>query len=417
MASATNTLGELLTTLLDRRPFSRRPDDGRTIVELSHALLSEPTEVSGHQLAVATLGRYQELAPEEKSEFFTFLNDDLDINADAIAACARTYSMDRSSENYQALSAAAEPKRQELFRKLNQAPGATAELVAMRGELLPLLKDKPELARTDFDITHLLKSWFNRGFLVLRQITWDSPASVLEKIIAYEAVHEIRTWDDLRRRLHPADRRCFAFFHPAMPDDPLIFVEVALTKGVPDSIQNVLVDNRQPLLETEANTAVFYSISNCQAGLGGISFGNSLIKQVVQNLTAELPNLKTFVTLSPIPRLRRWLEKNVRVSAEEFEDAAHKFGAYYLLEAKKPDGLPFDPVARFHLGNGAMVHLVHPQADVSPNGISQSGGAMVNYLYDPAKIPQNIERYRLQNEVIATSQVKSLAKQVAKDLG
>lgn len=416
MAQATNTLGELLTTLLDRRPFSRNTDDDRTIIELSQALLTEPTEVSGHQLAVATLGRYQELSPEQKAEFFSFLNDDLDISAQTIAECAKAYGEDRSPKNYRTLAASAEPKRQELFRRLNQAPGATADLVALRSDLLPLLKGKPELARTDFDITHLLKSWFNRGFLVLRQITWDSPASILEKIIAYEAVHEIRTWDDLRRRLHPTDRRCFAFFHPAMPDDPLIFVEVALTKGVPNSIQNVLSDNRQPLLESDANTAVFYSISNCQDGLAGISFGNSLIKQVVRNLSAELPNLKTYVTLSPIPRLRRWLDNNGFGEADDLLEMAHKYAAYYLLEAKKPDGLPFDPVARFHLGNGAMVHLIHPQADVSQNGIAQSGGAMVNYIYDLSKIPQNIERYRVGKEVAASSSVKSLAKQVARDL-
>ena len=205
---------------------------------------------------------------------------------------------DATTDNFKALSDASEPARQKLFRKLNEAPGATAEIVNMRKDLLILLRSTPNLAKTDYDLVHLLRSWFNRGFLVMSQITWDSPASVLEKIIEYEAVHQIRTWDDLRRRLHPPDRRCFAFFHPSMPDEPLIFVEVALTKGVPNSIQKVLSDSREAIDETDTDTAVFYSISNCQDGLAGISFGNSLIKQVARDLSHELPNIKTFVTLS-----------------------------------------------------------------------------------------------------------------------
>jgi len=310
---AANTLGELLTTLLDRRPFSRKLNDSRPITELCQALLSERIETSGLQLATAALEQFKQMAPDEKAAFFTYLNDDLDIDAEQVAEMAKAYGLERSAANFEALAAASEPKRQDLFRKLNQAPGATADLVAMRCDLLVQLKTMPDLSRTNFDLSHLLKSWFNRGFLVLRQITWDSPAAILEKIIAYEAVHEIHTWDDLRRRLQPADRRCFAFFHPAMPDDPLIFVEVALTKGVPGSIQKVLSDNRQPLSESEADTAVFYSISNCQAGLAGISFGDLLIKQVVRDISRDLQNIKTFVTLSPIPGFGRWLEEQSQI--------------------------------------------------------------------------------------------------------
>lgn len=410
----TNTLGEILTTLFDRRPFSRRVSDARPIEELCKVLLTEKTEASGVQLATAALNRYRHLGPDEKVAFFNFLNTEMDVDAVLIGNAATAYQLDKSAENFVALSRACEPARHEIFRRLNQAPGATAELVNMRVDLLSCLKDSPELARTDHDLVHLLRSWFNRGFLVLRQITWDTPASILEKIIAYEAVHEIHTWDDLRRRLHPQDRRCFAFFHPAMPDEPLIFVEVALTKGVPGSIQKVLADTREVTEETEVDTAVFYSISNCQNGLAGISFGNSLIKQVARDLAIDVPNLKTFVTLSPIPGLMRWLDDRGLTDAASDADNLKRLAASYLLDAKKPDGKPLDPVARFHLGNGALVHAVHLEADTSENGQRQSGGVMVNYLYDLSKISQNLQLFINKKEVAATSAVKTLARQAPK---
>lgn len=412
--NASNPLSDLLSTLLARRPFSRGFGDSRSIETLCETLLAEHTEGSGLQLAAATLMRYQSLDVVEKSVFFAFLNEDLDVDPEKISAAALAYMEDRSIANFQKLNTASEPKRQNLFRRLNQAPGATGELVKLRHDLLGLLKENPELKRTDHDLTHLLKSWFNRGFLVLRQITWDSPASVLEKIIAYEAVHQIRNWDDLRSRVQPEDRRCFAFFHPAMPDDPLIFVEVALTKGVPGSIQNVLSDTRQELLESEADTAVFYSISNCQKGLAGISFGNSLIKQVVTDLSRDLPTLKTYVTLSPIPGLSQWLQQEGITDQVSQEDALLNYAAKYLYNTKKPDGKPLDPVARFHLGNGATIHKIHPNADISVNGMAQSAGAMVNYLYDISKISQNIAKLHDQGTVAASTTVKSLAKQAPK---
>lgn len=411
---ATNTLGEMLSTLLDRRVFSWKSDDTRSIEDLCHVLLAEHTEATGQQVAAAILGRFSELDTEAQAAFFAFLNDALDVDATRIARAAEAYGQENSAKNFRALAQVSEPTRQELFRRLNQAPGATAALVDMRSSLLKHLKTTPELARTDYDLTHLLTSWFNRGFLVLRQITWDSPASVLEKIIAYEAVHEIQNWGDLRRRLQPADRRCFAFFHPSMPDDPLIFVEVALTKGVPNSIQTVLSDNREALLETQADTAVFYSISNCQPGLAGISFGNSLIKQVARDLSREMPNLRTFVTLSPIPGFARWLNQQAPESGSDDETA--RLAAHYLLNAKKPNGAPLDPVARFHLSNGAQVHQLHPQADISEKGLAQSKGLMVNYLYDLNRISQNIEGFATNGEVAASPSVRSQAKQGAKDL-
>ena len=280
----------------------------------------------------------------------------------------------------------------------------------MRRDLLALLKDRPQLARTDLDLQHLLRSWFNRGFLVLQQVTWDSPASILEKIIAYEAVHEIKNWDDLRRRLQPEDRRCFAFFHPSMPTEPLIFVEVALTKGVPYSIQTLLDDTGDALLETEANTAVFYSISNCQAGLAGVSFGNSLIKQVARDLSRDLPNLKTFVTLSPIPGLRLWMTAE-GMDADALDPAKLRaVAAKYLLSAEDDQGRPVDPVARFHLGNGAQVHALHHGADNSERGHMQSSTVMVNYLYDLGRISQRATQFSKNNTIAASSDVKALAK-------
>ena len=244
---------------------------------------------------------------------------------------------------------------------------------------------------------------------MLRPINWESPAHILEKIIAYEAVHAIDSWEELRLRLQPTDRRCFAFFHPTMPDEPLIFVEVALTRGQSSSIQQILADEREVLDAGEATTAVFYSISNCQSGLAGVSFGNSLIKQVVQDLSHELPTLKTFLTLSPIPGLARWLEP---LDLEQYAEpkALSQLTAFYLIDVKRADGMPVDPVARFHLGNGAMVHAVHTNADKSANGLAQSRGAMVNYLYDLSAISQNHEEFGSRQLVAASPEVRALAR-------
>lgn len=408
---ATNTLSDLLSTIIDRRAFGRGAPDGRGITDLCLALMSERAEASGRQIAGAILDKYALLDLPQRADFFAFLNDDLDLDAAKVAELAQAYETDRTAKAFRALTTAAEPRRQQLFRKLNEAPGATARLVRLRRDLLSMMKTAPELARTDHDLVHLLRSWFNRGFLVTREITWDSPASVLEKIIAYEAVHQIQTWDDLRRRLQPVDRRCFAFFHPVMPDEPLIFVEIALTKGIPNSIQGVLAEDREEIDASEANTAVFYSISNCQDGLARVSFGNSLIKQVARDLAHDLPNLKTFVTLSPIPGLTRWLEARTIPDSARGDEDLPRLAAHYLLEAKTSDGMPVDPVARFHLGNGAQVHAVHAKADLSDTGLAQSGGAMVNYHYDLARVSRRANEFASSKKVAATSAVKALAKQ------
>lgn len=407
---ATSTLGDMLSTLVERRPFGRKLEDGNRIQEGCLALLSETAEISGLQRAASILNQYATLDEKERVAFFTFLNDDLDIDPAAIEALAQRYGQDASFAHYDALLAACEPARQQLFRRLNEAPGATAELVRMRKDLIELLPTHPELARTDHDLLHLLKSWFNRGFLVMHQVSWDSAATILEKIIDYEAVHEIREWGDLRRRLQPSDRRCFAFFHPSMPTEPLIFVEVALCKGIPNSIQEVLSDNRQSIEDTQADTAVFYSISNCQAGLAGVSFGNSLIKQVARDLSNALPNLKTFVTLSPIPGLMKWVESQEIEAETDDPQKMERLAAKYLTEAKGKAGLPRDPVARFHLGNGASVHAVHAGADTSQKGMRQSAGVMVNYLYDLSRISQRATQFSTTAEVATSPSVRTQAR-------
>jgi malonyl-CoA decarboxylase len=410
----------MLSTLFDRSDRLRGKSDARDIQDLCRALLSTEGVISGQALAATVFDRYRSLSDTEKHTFFTFLNDELDIDAQALATLATTYADDQTPDAFVALSKAAEPKRQELLRRLNQPAGATADIVAMRVDLLRILKDNPELARTDHDFVHLLRSWFNRGFLVLKAIDWDTPARILDKIVAYEAVHQINDLDDLRRRLYPPDRRCFAFFHPAMPDEPLIFVEVALTEAIPGSVTKLLSEGRTPLEAEDAKVAVFYSISNCQKGLSGISFGNQLIKQVAAELSLAFPQLQDFVTLSPIPGLNRWL-------ATQTDDPDHghtatailehratpqdvrAMAARYLLLAKRDGGMPLDPVARFHLGNGAQVYDIHADADTSANGLNQSSGAMVNYLYDLSQTRRRHEDFALKSLVAAAKPAQSLS--------
>ncbi|WP_371154646.1 malonyl-CoA decarboxylase [Jannaschia sp. 2305UL9-9] len=402
-------LGGLLGRVLDR-PLSlgRAAPDDRAIADLCKALLTEAGEATGLSLAKTILARYASLDDEEKRDFFMTLARDMDVNAGAVHQTIDAYDSDPTRDTYRAYAAASEPPRQELIRRLNRVPGATARLVAMRADLLRLTDLSGRLGALDQDFRHLFSSWFNRGFLVLSPIDWRSPALILEKIIAYEAVHDIAGWDDLRRRLQPADRRCYGFFHPAMPDEPLIFVEVALTRGIPGSVQRLLSDKRDPITADEADTAVFYSISNCQSGLAGISFGNSLIKQVVEDLGRDLKGLKTFVTLSPIPGFMKWLgDQDVSADLSE-PDTLRRLTATYLLDAKRGQG-PLDPVARFHLGNGALVHAVHAEADISEKGRKQSAGAMVNYLYDPDRLAQNHEALATHGTIASSASVRSLA--------
>ena len=407
---------DLLSAIFERRyrhKTRKGVEDGRPLTELAAALVGSASESSGLDLAEEILSRFAELDDAAKLQFFGDIATSMNIDPEAVRSTLDEYEHNPSKASYRAFTKSAEPARQELIRRLNHVPDATRALVKMRADLLRLSRDKPELQALDLDFRHLFASWFNRGFLVLRPISWESPAHILEKIIAYEAVHAIDSWDNLRRRLEPADRRCFAFFHPSMPDEPLIFVEVALNKGIPGSIQTLLAEYHAALPAEEADTAVFYSISNCQAGLAGISFGNSLIKQVATDLAIEISGLKTFVTLSPIPDLTRWLEQEGIDSESQNMQA---LAAHYLLEAKSPNGQPFDSVARFHLGNGASIHAVHADADTSEKGLAQSGGVMVNYLYDLAQVDENHENFASTHEVIASAEVKTLAGSVERPL-
>jgi malonyl-CoA decarboxylase len=400
----------MLSNLLDQpRKFLGTGKKG-SLEDLCWQLLSEKTEVSSLAIAEEILARYTGLDDAEKAAFFELINEKMDVDTTRITDATQAYAASKSPADYKRLAKVTEPKRYEFLRRLNQPPGATAELVRMRADLLPLIKSTPELGRSDTDFSLMLRSWFNRGFLVLEQITWDSPASILEKIIAYEAVHEIETWGDLRRRLHPTDRRCFAFFHPAMPQEPLIFVEVALSKGVPSSIQDVLTDQREVLDAEAADTAVFYSISNCQPGLAGISFGNSLIKQVVRILAGELPRLRSFVTLSPIPGFTRWIKKNGLDMEEADGPGLKKLCASYLT-SRNAAQLPVDPVARFHLQNGALIHAIHADADTSRTGLKQSASLMVNYAYEADRIATNLQLLAEGDNVAMSSAVRTLARQ------
>ena len=405
-------LGDLLSTLFERRltPYAYSEKADGPIEELCHELLSQKGNILGLTIAGKILASYDQMSDPKKIAFFNFLVTEMDINIDEIQARLSAYDVDRSRDNLTKYLSSSETKRRELFRRLNQDASATGRLVAMREDLMRLAKSKPELQTVDLDFQQLFRSWFNNGFLVLRPISWASPADILEKIIAYEAVHAIDTWEELRRRLEPSDRRCFAYFHPSMPDEPLIFVEVALMEVVPNSIQSVLAETRDIIPFESAKTAVFYSISNCQKGLAGISFGNALIKNVAAELAREIPNIKTFVTLSPMPKFASSASEEGHNGDQISEENLRKLAAKYLINAKQPDGMPVDPVARFHLNNGALVHAVHTSADTSPQGQKQSFGVMVNYAYELKNASKNHENFAANANIAAAKTVKALAK-------
>jgi malonyl-CoA decarboxylase len=399
---------------------------------MAFGLLSERGEASGVVLAQQILGTYAGLDAAHRLQFLRTLADRFGPDPGRLAAAIERYRADPGPQSSSALFAAAEPPRQELIRRLNLAPGGTAHLVRMRADVLRSLEAHPELVAVDDDFSHLLSSWFNRGFLEMRRIDWTTPAHILEKVIRYEAVHAIASWEDLRRRLQPPDRRCFAFFHPALADEPLIFVEVALTAAIPDAIAPLLAEGRRPIAPARARTAVFYSISNCQQGLKGVSFGNFLIKQVAEELKRELPSLRTFVTLSPVPGFGAWLEGERRAQsspvlrasdrralevldrpgwtgdAKAVKRARHTLQAaiaHYFLRAKNGSGRPADPVARFHLGNGARLDRINWMGDASPKGLTQCAGFMVNYRYDLGEVEANHDAYANRGEVVASHAV------------
>ena len=434
--------GELLQTISERGRAllarNRRVEASarsESLVELCEDLLSSRGEASGVARAREILGRYGELTTGPRIAFFEALSERFGPDPARMQAAIAAWREKPSDATAAELHAASEPRRQELFRRLNLAPGGTVALVRMREQLIDVLDHRDDLTAVDDDFTHLFSSWFNRGFLVLRRIDWSTPAIVLDKIIRYEAVHEISDWEDLRRRIDPPDRRCYAFFHPALVDDPLIFVEVALTRDIPDAIAPILSPDREVMEPEKMRTAVFYSISNCQRGLAGVSFGNFLIKQVVEEICREMPKLSTFVTLSPVTNFTAWLareraqENSAALSetdkvlfaalddpnwwrdeetAARLQDPLMRAAAWYFLRARGERGLPVDAVARFHLGNGARLERINWLADTSDKAIAQAHGLMVNYQYDLDDIETNHEAYAETRNVVASSAVQRL---------
>ncbi|UDL94883.1 malonyl-CoA decarboxylase [Lichenihabitans sp. PAMC28606] len=409
--------------------------DHPAVLRLAEALMSVRGEASGVALAQQMLQAYAALPVVERRIVLNDMARRYGPDLTALMAASKAFLATPTLALAATVQKAAEPRALELIRRLNLAPGGTPSLVAMRADLLACLGGDPLLADLDRAFAASFASWFNRGFLEMQRIDWSTSANVLEKIIRYEAVHAISGWDDLRRRLAPQDRRLYAFFHPALIDEPLIFVEVALTTAIPSTIAPLLAGQPSPASDTPANTAVFYSISNAQAGLRGVSFGNFLIKHVVEELKRELPRLQTFVTLSPVPGFAAWLTSVIEndtdglLSPEDrrvlnfvdrpnwhekasASEPVHRvllpLAAHYFLRARTPGGRVIDPVARFHLGNGARLERINPLGDVSRKGMATSHGLMVNYIYNRDEIEANHEIFANKNEVVAASAVRKL---------
>jgi len=415
-----------------RRGASRT---AKKTIALCHNLLSERGEVSGSRLAAEALDAYRALDERARRAFFELLIREFSPDPEEVGQAGDAYRDDPSPEHLARLQKVVEPPRQELFRRLNMAPNGTQILVEMRSDVLREADRNSRLKPISADLAHLFTSWFNRGFLTLRRIEWRTSAVILEKLIQYEAVHQIHGWHDLRRRLE-ADRRCYAFFHPALPDEPIIFIEVALTRGLSDQVQ-ALLDPDSPMLDPiEAEWAMFYSITNCQEGLRGVPFGSFLIKQVVEDVSKEFPHIKKFATVSPVPGFRKWLlEKAAALQASPklaplaaavakldspqwMEDSALRaelqrqlvpLAAFYLLNAKQ-NREPLDPVARFHLKNGARLERINWLGDTSASGLQRSVGLTVNYVYKLPDVERNHELYVREHKVRASREIETLLK-------
>lgn len=393
-------------------PFAHRLGLGRDHLlcaqDLSRELLESRGEAHGTQTAQQLTEALALLDPDTERSYNLWLVEHLGPDKEALSASASDWLNQPNAERAAKLAHRAEPRRQELLRRLNAAPGGTRHLVDWRARLLKDLRDFPQLVPLATDLKHLLASWFNRGFLTLEAITWDSPARLLESLIEHEAVHSIASWDDLRGRLE-GDRRCYGFFHPALPGAPLIFVEVALTDRISDAIAPLLDHPANRSTPARPSTAIFYSISNCEPGLRGLSFGNFLIKQIAADLGLEYPSLSTFATLSPIPGFRRWLDAGGR-HLGSWPDESERICALYLCGVK-PDGSqgrPSDPVAAFHLGNGAELWRINKDADLSPKGLAQSEGLMANYLYRDDRVIANHQQFVTGGVVAQSRQVAKL---------
>ncbi|MBX3620258.1 MAG: malonyl-CoA decarboxylase [Rhizobacter sp.] len=431
--------------LEELRSAARRVGDDRQLRSLlldCHRLLSERGEANSVAIARQLMARFSTLPDAQQAGFFDRLSRDFSPDPQAVLSMAQAYAQEPSPDNLIRLTHLAEPPRQELLRRINRTPGGTAQIVAMRRKLLARLPSEPGLRALESDFLHLLSSWFNPGFLQMQQVDWRSPAELLEQIIRHEAVHEIDGWDDLRRRLQP-DRRCFAFFHPQLPNEPLIFVEVALLPQMPSTIAPLIDKRAEPLPASTFKVAAFYSISNCQPGLRGVSLGNFLIKRVAEHLQRELPQIRRYCTLSPIPGFAKWLQSAAEppeglrrgvaerlgearelllrttggdlgalasttrlqsLDSAEQEALSRLCASYLVHHSATPQG---DAVARFHLDNGARLERLNPLGDLSRKGLKQSFGLMVNYLYDLDKVEASHEQF-VHGEVAHSRAVAAL---------
>ena len=409
-----NLLSSIMKPSLLKSSYFRSKDFGilhDDIYKALESVMSKSGEVSSLVFAEHLSNLIEELNDKEFIEFFDAILEKYDIDSQALLKATNEYTKNKTQNNLEIIFQLSEPRWRELFRRLNTISEGTLKLVHLRERIRSLKKESLNLQFFDRSLLILFKYWFNPTFLVLESIDWTTPANILEKIIAYEAVHEINSWDDLRARLAPKDRKCFAFFHPLMPNEPLIFVEVALTSNVPESIDEVIKIDRAITLDEDINTAVFYSISNCQEGLSGISFGNFLIKNVAHKLKQENEGLNRFITLSPAPSFAEWLtEKSIDENMDE--DLLLKQALIYLTDSDREDGLPNDPVAKFHLGNGAILEKINLNADLSAKGIKQSKGVMVNYLYNLDTLEENHELFFKTKTVQQSTTIKALRKKL-----
>lgn len=420
---------DLVNTLFDKKnrkknfSFLFEKKQNKSLLEYIENVNDAKGEISALSYSEELLDYLSQCDHKTLVSFFEYLEKEYDLEINSIEEVLKNYNKKKEYNFYKDIKKISESKRLEIFRRLNSTQHGTINLVKLREKLLDLLDKYPNFRKIDFDLSSLFKDWFNRGFLILKPIDWETPANILEKIIEYEAVHQIKSWDELRSRLEPDDRKCFAYFHPAMEDEPLIFIEVALTKNIPAKINEILDSDRLVIKSQEATTAVFYSISNCQKGLQGISFGNFLIKQVAKDLQNNFENLSKFVTLSPVPGFSKWLKS---IDTNFFNKMYNKLSTNkiqkseailnenilkYFFISNRIDNLPNDPVARFHIGNGAILERINFLSDTSEKGLEQSLGFMVNYLYNLEDVEINHEKYVVDKKINTS---KSLEKEFIK---
>ena len=430
-------LKEIISSIADvgQKLFKKsvvKKNDLESIISLCDDLISNKGAAFGITVARDITDLYHTLSPNNKLLFFKKINERFKPDHNKVNSAIETYKREQNDKNLFKLFVTSEGQRRELFRRMNMSPNGISTIVSLREDLLQILNDNKDLKPLDNDLRELFKSWFNPGFLKLTKITWDTKAAVLEKIIQYERVHKIKDMNELKRRLGE-DRRFFSYFHPALDDEPIIFVQVALTNGLGKSIQEIMKPTTGN--EKKYDTATFYSISNCQEGLTRVTLGNFLIKRVVYELQEELPNIKNFGTLSPIPGFRDWFTTldegviqnilgKIPYSTVSFlkssslkvgdgrivsnKNAIIKLVAHYLMNEKNKKDLPINDVCRFHLGNGAIIEDIVINANVSEVGFNRSFGVMVNYLYELKNIEKNHEDYVNNKNIIISDKLKKL---------